>query len=273
MVLKKFFYYDILIRKKCIIKGEKIKWKIIVIFWMNNCEKAMQERQVSIGGAIYKLPNVFIVITTQNPIEQEGTYILSEAHKVQNGEEITINSNVSVLFVIDTSTSMRALDYNGNNARYEGVINDCCNIIEKLAGCKFSVITFGNTAQKIIPFTRDGDTVQAELKSIDFERFYLYNSESSLNLPIETIKETLSKENEKENEVTKSIVFFISDGEITKKEDLESYSDIKQYVSNGAVMGYGTSEGGKMLKNDIQKEIDRLRELTNSEPEEEQKKR
>lgn len=41
--------------------------------------EAMQEHQTSIGGAIYKMPEVFIVIATQNPIEQEGTYLLAEA--------------------------------------------------------------------------------------------------------------------------------------------------------------------------------------------------
>lgn len=43
--------------------------------------EAMQERQVSIGGECYKLPSIFIVIATQNPIEQEGTYLLSEAQQ------------------------------------------------------------------------------------------------------------------------------------------------------------------------------------------------
>lgn len=43
--------------------------------------EAMQERQVSIGGENHKLPEVFIVIATQNPIEQEGTYLLSEAQQ------------------------------------------------------------------------------------------------------------------------------------------------------------------------------------------------
>ena len=43
--------------------------------------EAMQERSVSIGGPTYKLPPVFIVIATQNPIEQEGTYELSEAQQ------------------------------------------------------------------------------------------------------------------------------------------------------------------------------------------------
>ncbi len=41
--------------------------------------EAMQERQITIGGEIFKLPPIFIVIATQNPIEQEGTYALAEA--------------------------------------------------------------------------------------------------------------------------------------------------------------------------------------------------
>ncbi len=41
--------------------------------------EAMQERQTSIGGTIYKLPTPFMVLATQNPIEEEGTYVLPEA--------------------------------------------------------------------------------------------------------------------------------------------------------------------------------------------------
>ncbi|MFY9637057.1 MAG: MoxR family ATPase [Cellulosimicrobium cellulans] len=41
--------------------------------------EAMQERQTSIGGQEYKLPAPFLVLATQNPIEQEGTYQLPEA--------------------------------------------------------------------------------------------------------------------------------------------------------------------------------------------------
>jgi MoxR-like ATPase len=39
----------------------------------------MQERNVSVGGETYKLPEPFLVLATQNPIEQEGTYTLPEA--------------------------------------------------------------------------------------------------------------------------------------------------------------------------------------------------
>ncbi len=41
--------------------------------------EAMQERQVTIGDETFALPNPFLVLATQNPIEQEGTYQLPEA--------------------------------------------------------------------------------------------------------------------------------------------------------------------------------------------------
>jgi MoxR-like ATPase len=43
--------------------------------------EAMQERQVTVGGARHKLPDPFFVLATQNPIEQEGTYPLPEAQQ------------------------------------------------------------------------------------------------------------------------------------------------------------------------------------------------
>src|ERR1700675_3976496 len=41
--------------------------------------EAMQERQVTLGETTYKLPDPFLVLATQNPLEQEGTYQLPEA--------------------------------------------------------------------------------------------------------------------------------------------------------------------------------------------------
>src|SRR6516162_7262492 len=41
--------------------------------------EAMQERQVTLGGETHKLPTPFLVLATENPIDQEGTYPLPEA--------------------------------------------------------------------------------------------------------------------------------------------------------------------------------------------------
>ena len=41
--------------------------------------EAMQERQVTLGDETFALPDPFLVLATQNPLEQEGTYPLPEA--------------------------------------------------------------------------------------------------------------------------------------------------------------------------------------------------
>jgi MoxR-like ATPase len=41
--------------------------------------EAMGERQITVGSVTYPLPRLFMVMATQNPIEQEGTYPLPEA--------------------------------------------------------------------------------------------------------------------------------------------------------------------------------------------------
>ncbi len=70
--------------------------------------EAMQERQVTIGGDTFELPEPFLVLATQNPIEQEGTYPLPEAqvdrfmlkvvldYPKKNEEGLIIRNNVSL---------------------------------------------------------------------------------------------------------------------------------------------------------------------------------
>jgi MoxR-like ATPase len=53
--------------------------------------EAMQERQVTIGETTYKLPVPFLVMATQNPIEQEGTYPLPEAQVDRFMMKVVIN--------------------------------------------------------------------------------------------------------------------------------------------------------------------------------------
>jgi MoxR-like ATPase len=69
--------------------------------------EAMQERQVTIGDASHKLPEPFLVLATQNPVEQEGTYPLPEAqvdrfmmkvvldYPKREEEKLIIRNNVS----------------------------------------------------------------------------------------------------------------------------------------------------------------------------------
>ena len=72
--------------------------------------EAMQERQTSIGGHIYPLPEPFLVLATQNPIEQEGTYILPEAQLDRfmlkdHLDYPTLEEEAEVLYRIDAGSS------------------------------------------------------------------------------------------------------------------------------------------------------------------------
>ncbi len=72
--------------------------------------EAMQERQVTIGDTTYKLDKPFLVMATQNPIEQEGTYPLPEAqvdrfmlkviidYPKQEEEQIIVRHNLAKTF-------------------------------------------------------------------------------------------------------------------------------------------------------------------------------
>ena len=53
--------------------------------------EAMEERQVTVAGKTYKLPELFMVLATQNPVEQEGTYPLPEAQMDRFLMHITID--------------------------------------------------------------------------------------------------------------------------------------------------------------------------------------
>ena len=150
-------------------------------------------------------------------------FLINLRFMLPNGEVDAVTSDLSILFVIDTSVSMRALDYNGENERFKGVINDCEYILDNLPNSKYSIITFGDTARRIIPFTTDVDIVKAELKAIQLENDF-YAKGTSLNLVKNILEKTVKDEYERQSGNTKTLVFFISDGEITiegeKLEDL-----------------------------------------------------
>ena len=171
-------------------------------------------------------------------------FIMNLRIMIPNGETTMITTNMDVLFVIDTSVSMNALDYDGGKERMTGVIDDCCHIVDELAGAQFSIITFGDTAEKVVPFTPDGDMIQTELKTLKVVDSY-YAKGTSLNLVKDVLEKTLKEQYEKRGTSNKLVIFYISDGEITKDgERLESFSNINKYVSGGAVLGYGTTQGG-----------------------------
>ncbi|MBE5866218.1 MAG: VWA domain-containing protein [Lachnospiraceae bacterium] len=159
---------------------------------------------------------------------------------VPNGEVTTMKNNVNVLFVIDNTLSMLAEDYNGNGRRIDAMKADCGYIMEQLPGSSFSVVSFGNDVKTLLPYTIDTTNVQQAINSLQGHTYY-HAQGTSLNDVLQELSKTL-----KEDDEFFQVVFFISDGEITQKEKLRSIPELKNLVDSGAVLGYGTEEGGRM---------------------------
>ena len=151
--------------------------------------------------------------------------------------------NLDVLFVVDTTISMWAEDYNGKNPRMDGVMKDAEYIIDELSGSNFGLIRFDNRGQILAPFTQDHETVKDAFSTIQMPDRY-YAKGSSLNNCYDDFKSLLDSSNQKEGRMT--VVFFISDGEITDGSTLRSFSELEPLIDAGGVLGYGTSDGGTM---------------------------
>ena len=160
------------------------------------------------------------------------------------GDEAGIETrNLDVLFVVDTTISMWAQDYNGTAERMDGVMQDCQYIMESLAGANFGLIRFDNRGQILAPFTQDVRNVSDALDTIRSpDRDYAKGSD--LSVVYKQMEELLISSNAKEDRQT--IVFFISDGEMTNDAELISFSPLAHLVDGGAVLGYGTEAGGRM---------------------------
>ena len=202
-----------------------------------NNEKTPRQKELVKKYTINVIMKIMIIVLL---------FLINLRFMTPNGETSAMETDLKVLFVIDTSVSMRALDYKGKE-RLAGVMNDCCYIIDELSGSKFSLITFGDTAQRTIPFTSDSDMVQSEIRALHTEDDF-YAKGSSMNIVKDVLEKTLKDEYENRNDGSRLVVFFISDGEITiENEKLKSFSSVSKYISDGLVLGYGTKQGGKMV--------------------------
>jgi Ca-activated chloride channel family protein len=160
-----------------------------------------------------------------------------------NGEVEVQNNNLDVIFVVDTTLSMNALDYNGGK-RLDAVKKDIEYIVDELSGSSFSLISYDSTSSIKLPFTRDSNAIKVAINTLRVPDS-LYASGSDITLFKNDLLAMLDRSIKKEDR--KRIVFIISDGEITADDaELSSLIDLRDKVDGGAVLGYGTDSGGKM---------------------------
>jgi hypothetical protein len=153
-------------------------------------------------------------------------------------------TNLDVCFAVDTTISMWAEDYDGGETRMSGVRKDITAIMDALPGSCFSLVRFDNGAQILAPYIQNISVIEECLDQISIPS-YATAEGSTLNTVHDALADMVRASDEKAG-VRKTVLFLMSDGEITDGSALMSFSDIGGGADDGAVLGYGTAAGGRM---------------------------
>ncbi|HZK05984.1 MAG TPA: VWA domain-containing protein [Actinomycetaceae bacterium] len=165
-------------------------------------------------------------------------------------EGVEVTSNVDVYIAVDRTGSMAAEDYGQGVPRLEGVRHDVVAITGAFPGSRYSLIAFDSMAARQLPLTTDARAVESWAETLQQEAT-LYSAGSAIDRPLEALERALVT-GEEQNPQNVRLVFFLSDGENTDGDDSsvdaspDGYRDLARYVDGGAVLGYGTAEGGRM---------------------------
>lgn len=154
-------------------------------------------------------------------------------------------SDLEVLVVVDRTTSMSALDWDGANPRLDGVRADLAEITRSMPGSRFSLITFGRFTRTELPFSSDAEAFRTVLATLEREDSF-DGAGSRVDAPLEEMTRTLTSA-EEERPDRRRVVLFLSDGENTVDAPAQdSFAELAELVDDGLVLGYGTEEGAHM---------------------------
>ena len=200
--------------------------------------------------AIISIVYIILIIKTKNKYQLINRiliivllFIINLRFMISGGKQEVYQSNYDIFLVVDNTISMVAEDYQGTNRRIDAVKEDLKYILDKLPSSNYSVITYDNSSYIRAPLTTDRDTIDVIIDTMSVKLSY-YATGSTISIFKDDLEYLLN--NSKKKGDHKRIVFIVSDGENTSKEKIESLSSLKGLVDGGAVLGYGTLEGGYM---------------------------
>ncbi|MDQ0144208.1 vWA domain-containing protein [Pseudarthrobacter niigatensis] len=156
-------------------------------------------------------------------------------------------ADLNVFFVVDTTTSMVAEDYGNRSPRLDGVRGDIMAIAEQLPGARFSVITFDTTAHVRMPLSTDGLALET-ITDVMEPQVTAYARGSSITAARQVLSERLAAARDSRPDRPR-LVYYLGDGEQTSGKEPEAMKVDGGLVAGGAVLGYGTSGGGRMKAN------------------------
>ena len=160
-------------------------------------------------------------------------------------------SDLDVLVVVDRTRSMAALDYDGRHPRITGVQADLTALAEKLPGARLGLLAFGAETRLLVPFTSDTTAFAGAVETLALER-PKDGVGSAADRPVPELTEVLKRAADRSPE-RRRIVVYVGDGENTEGDPdvgRQAFDGVRDLIAGGAVLGYGTAEGGPMPQSD-----------------------
>lgn len=163
---------------------------------------------------------------------------------IPGGATETLATDTDILIVVDTTASIVAEDWDGDGQRLDGVRADVQSIVDEYPGARFALISFDAAAELRLPLTTDTTALISSLEVLRPE-VTAQSRGSSIGIARAMVEETLQAAAESAPDRSR-MVFYLGDGEQTVSTEPESFSASAEFTDGGAVLGYGTSEGGPM---------------------------
>ncbi|ROQ41261.1 Ca-activated chloride channel family protein [Frondihabitans sp. PhB188] len=153
-------------------------------------------------------------------------------------------AELNVFFVVDTTSSSAAEDWDGTEPRLDGMRADIESITADLAGARFSLISFDQTAIQRVPLTEDASAVVTSAQSMRQEITY-YSKGSTISEAASLLGDRLKAAHTADPRRA-NVVYYLGDGEQTADTAPGSFSADRASTDGGGVLGYGTAAGGRM---------------------------
>ncbi|GAB3597704.1 vWA domain-containing protein [Microbacterium tumbae] len=163
---------------------------------------------------------------------------------IPGGATETLATDTDIVLVVDTTASIVAEDWDDGETRLTGVREDVQAIVDEYPGARFALISFDAAAELRLPLTTDTTALVSSLEVMRPE-VTAQSRGSSIGIASSMLTETLQSAAGASPDRSR-MVFYFGDGEQTASTDPESFSSSAEYVDGGAVLGYGTAEGGPM---------------------------
>ncbi|MDR2508828.1 MAG: VWA domain-containing protein [Candidatus Ancillula sp.] len=177
-------------------------------------------------------------------------FLITVGPSISEPQEKTTLTNLDVIFVIDTTSSMSAEDGSSSSdstmeTRLATAKNDIVTLSYLLPPAKYSTILFNSSAYLQLPLTEDVTILRRYVDTITPE-ISRYSTGTSLMTPFSTISQTI------DNAIDafprdRVVLIFMSDGDDNSEyHDYSDYYGFSNDIYAGGVIGYGTTDGAHM---------------------------